>query len=154
MSTDDTIQRVARILGWEPRWPHRSPKGSPDGGTLSMKCAECGEWVDPIDRTSYCTVPWNPHWERDGRTRAGTPYDADDLMAWLLERGFDVFSGSDRTHLDVARLLGGRLTKVTLKPFKRHVMCFTAPTLLAALEAAVLAVAEAWPQRWMTGGAA
>jgi hypothetical protein len=104
--------RVARILGWEL-----------SSGTFRGK---------PIWRTNDGSqYVWG----------ADRPYDADDLLAWLREQGFDVFSGSDRTHLDRAQLLGG-LTKVTLKPFKRHVMCFTAPTLLAALEAAVLDVAE------------
>ena len=76
-------------------------------------------WTRPVDGVAYL---------------AGRGYTPDDMLAWLRERGFNV---------DIDANLGEQVSVMPWNLDNDYPDAFVAPTLHAALEAAVRAVAEA-----------
>lgn len=125
-----SVRTVAEIIGQtsDGDWPHDGRR-LPAEVIIGWECPACGEWINEAGPRTKCPKDW----------RNATP-SVDVMLAWLRKSGYDVEFGAPRTHLDGVALAGERLVKVTLKPFQQHSVSYRAPTLLAALEAAVRAV--------------
>lgn len=117
-TTDETRERsVAEILGWEYR--------DVDGYD------EFGAW--------WATVPFDATGQRLVRPHGPTP---DDMLAWLRRDGYMAL----RVDVGVGRDYDGVSVEFLVPPDHygpTRAEEFTGPTLYAALEAAVRAVAEA-----------
>lgn len=116
-------RRIAEIIGWQ------------FVRTGTMDRVIDGEWVKDSP-TGY----WMPP---DCAYSDGSPPNVDDLVEWLLHRGFDVVLKALRTHLDDVQMLGERREVAVLIQTPDHSRCEYGLTPLAALEAAVRAVAVA-----------